>query len=70
MAGVECQLDTEDESEVTIMCVEMVAKDVHDLFRLFHDKLRWVLDNEAQALEGTDPEEVRAWALPPLIVAG
>ena len=52
-------MDPEEESEVTIMCVELVARDVYDLFRLFQEKLRWVVDNEATAFEGADPTEVK-----------
>lgn len=41
------------------MCVELVARDVLDLWRLFHDKLRWVVENAATALEGADPQEAQ-----------
>ena len=52
-------MDPEEENEVSIMCAELVARDVYDLFRLFHDKLRWVVDNEAAAFDGADPAEVK-----------
>ncbi len=52
-------MDPEEENEVSIMCVELVARDVHDLWRLFHDKLRWVVENAGSALEGADPQEAR-----------
>lgn len=47
------------QTQVSIMCVELVARDVHDLWRLFHDKLRWVVENAESALEGADPQEAQ-----------
>ncbi|EKU22106.1 c2h2 zinc-finger protein, partial [Nannochloropsis gaditana CCMP526] len=60
-SGLECALGEAEEdadSEVTLMCAELVARDVYDLFRLFHEKLRWAIDNQAAAFEGADRSEV------------
>lgn len=41
------------------MCVELVARDVLDLWRLFHEKLLWAVENAATAFEGADPQEAQ-----------
>jgi len=56
ITALNCALSQSEESEVTIACLELVARDVYDLFRLFQEKLIIVSENHA-ILEGLDEAE-------------
>jgi hypothetical protein len=46
-SALSCQTTAEEESsEVVVACVELIARDLRDLFNLYSQKLRWVLAEE------------------------
>ena len=52
----------EEECSVVLACSELIAKDVRDLFTLYHTKLLWVINEEkiGDIFDGWDIAEVRA----------
>jgi len=57
-----CRPSADEECEVTISCLELVARDLRDLFLLFHSKLRWLVREEqvGDIFTGWPENEVRA----------
>ena len=48
--------------EIAVICVELIATDVRQLFHLYHEKLRWIVREEqvGDIFEGWAPAEVKA----------
>lgn len=61
-AALDCKARLEEDCEIVCACVELVARDLRDLFLLYEDKLRWVVTEEevGDLFEGWDEAEVRA----------
>ena len=61
--ALNCSVSTkEEENNIVLACAELVARDVRDLFTLYHSKLLWVLNEEkvGDIFTGWDTAEVRA----------
>ena len=62
---LECKVSSKEECEVTVMCSELLAADIRQLFLLYHEKLRWVVREEevGDIFEGWSPADVKALLL-------
>lgn len=61
--ALNCSVSSEEEeNNIVLACAELVARDVRDLFTLYHSKLLWVLNEEkvGDIFIGWDIAEVRA----------
>ena len=55
-------IELSEQYDIVLACLELVAADVRDLFRLYHVKLLWVLREEQRGdlFEGWESAEVKA----------
>lgn len=61
MCALQCRVRGLEESSVTVMCTELLARDLFDLFSLYHDKLKWLVDENdiGDVFDGWSPEDVQ-----------
>lgn len=52
----------EERSDVLLACKELISRDIYNLFKLFHIKLLWLLEEEKKGdiFLGWDTAEVKA----------
>lgn len=60
--ALKCHIDEDQDCDIILACLELVASDIRDLFKLFHAKLLWVLKEEKDGdlFLGWEVTEVRA----------
>jgi len=58
--GLNCMVTAEEESEVSVVCMELLVHDLYNLWTLFHKKLKWVVDQqeEGDLFQAWDENEV------------
>ena len=61
-AALLCRTSADEECEVTVCCLELLARDIRELFLLFHTKLRFVVKEDATGdlFQDWNESEVRA----------
>ena len=61
-AGLNCRTTRKEECDVVFACLELVVRDLRQLFGLFHEKLLWVVkeDETGDIFKGWEKAEVRA----------
>eukprot|EP00903_Cladosiphon_okamuranus_P009126 g8719.t1 len=54
--GMACQPEPEEETELTVLCLEHTATDIHQLWWRFHSALAWVLEeaDDGDLFDGVD----------------
>jgi hypothetical protein len=45
-SSLECKVPEDKECEATSVCLELIAKDIRQLFILYHEKIRWIIREE------------------------
>ena len=59
---LDCKTPVLEGGEIAVICSELIATDVRQLFHLYHEKLRWLVREEelGDIFEGWSPNEVKA----------
>lgn len=58
-ACLQCKVRRDFNSPLAVICYELLALDLHDLFQLYTERLDWLIKNRSTVFRGKDDTEIR-----------
>lgn len=56
-ACLQCKVQRDFDSQLAVICYELLAYDLHDIFQLYTDRLDWLIKNQSIVFRGKNEEE-------------